>query len=105
MMLTKLTEMQRRVGLSDILPSGKIDVCSSMWADFKVIRDKGVECSVEAPTSAAGDFKLVLRRSNTVGERLELLSCMDSLHSSIRFSETPIQSHERHMSTHPADVE
>lgn len=46
--------------LLNIPPPGEIDVPSSLPADFSIIRDKGVECSIEAPTTAAGMFKLEL---------------------------------------------
>lgn len=67
-----------------ILPSGEIDVRSSLGADFTVIRDMFVEYLVEAASTASGVFRLPLRALIALGEQRELLAGVYPLHSSIR---------------------
>lgn len=77
--------------LSDVWPSGEIDVCSSLWELSTEIRDKCVEDSVQAPTTAGGVFKLPRRGLNTLSEHRKLLAGMDWLHGTIWSSEAQIQ--------------
>lgn len=68
---------------SDILPSDKIDINSSLRADFIVIRNMCVKYLVEAPKTAAEVFQLALRGLNTLGEQQELSSSVDRLRGAI----------------------
>lgn len=67
--------------LSDIPPSQEIDVCSSLRADFTVLRGNVIKYSVGAPTTAAAVFKLVLHSLNTLGEQWELLASVERFYS------------------------
>lgn len=93
------------MAFSDIPCFAQIDVYSSLQADFTVTCDTCVEHSAELPTAPANVFKLALRGLNTLGEQRELLAGVDLLCSSILLSEVHMQSLERQLSAHPAELE
>lgn len=72
--------------LSDKLRSGEMDVCSSLRVDIALIRDKCVEHSVEAPTTAADVFNLASHGLSSLGEQRDLLAGVDQLHHTIQSS-------------------
>lgn len=91
--------------VSDIAPSGEIYVHSSLQADFTVISDRCILYSVEAPTMAAGVFKLSLQSLSILGNQRELLTRMDQGHNCMRLSEAHIQSLEGQISTHTSELD
>lgn len=70
--------------LLDVLPSGEIDIHSSLLAEFTALRDKCVEHSVEASKTAANVLKLALRDLSTIKGQRELLARVNRLHNAIR---------------------
>lgn len=69
--------------LSDVLHLGEVDARPNLRTDFTLFRDKGIDYSIEAPTTAAGVLKLGLLGLNTIGKQRELLAIADQLHSTI----------------------
>lgn len=57
---------------SDIPPTGEAKGHSSLLVDFTVIRNKCVDQSFKALTTADDVFKMDIRRSTTVSEQREL---------------------------------
>lgn len=54
--------------LSDIPPSGEIDVSSSLQTDFRVAGVQCEEYSIDAPSTVADVFRRAMRRLNTLFE-------------------------------------
>lgn len=94
-----------RLGLTCSLPSGEIDTCLRLRADFTVIRDKSVEHSVEVSMTAAADFKLALSSLNTIGEQQELLAGIYRLYGPTRSSKAQVQSAPGQISSHLSELE
>lgn len=91
--------------LSNIPPSGKVDVRKSLPAGFIIIRDHYVEYLVEVPTSADDFLKLALRDTNYLREQRKLLPVVDGGYRTIQFSEASegqIKSLQPQMSSYPA---
>lgn len=67
--------------MSDISPSGSIDVCSSLRVDFSLIREKCGEYTIDVPSNATDAFKMALRSLNTLRKQLLYLSSADGIRS------------------------
>lgn len=86
-MFTNDLETESEWDLTDIPPSGEIDVCSRLQAKFTVIRDNCNEYLVETPAPVGGVFQMALSDLNALGEQRELLEGVEWLYSSIQLSE------------------
>lgn len=77
--------------LSDVPPSGEINIRSSLHVDSTVIRDKCVRYLVEAPRPSTGVSKLGLRELITLSDEGKILASVTRFYGTNWSSKAQVQ--------------